>query len=182
MAASGVFALRYAHAFSSVATSVGLDPRLAQAQMRDFADTLAGSRELREVFTDPSIPSTQKLSVLDAIAVRLGMFREVRNFTALIIENDRLSDIEAILTEVHQLADSGAGLAEAEVISARELNPDDRATLEFEISKLIVSRVSVTYKQDPALLGGAVVKIGSTVYDGSVRAQLDRMKQSLVTP
>ncbi len=181
MAGSEVFALRYANAFASVAMSAGLDVQTAQDQMRAFAGLMAESHELREVLGDPSIPTDQKLSVLDALAERLGLMREVRNFIAVIMDHQRLGELTEILAAYDDVADKGKSVKEAEVTSARELNADDRQELEFEISKLVVSRVRVSYKQDASLLGGAIVKIGSTVYDGSVRAQLENLKQSLVT-
>ena len=181
MAGQVVFAPRYAHAFAEVATRAGLDVQAAQAQMQAFADQLADSRELSEVLTDPSIPSEQKLAVIDAIAERLGLMREVRNFIAVIMDHQRLGELNEILSAYNEVAEAGKHIKEVEVTSARELNHDDRQQLEFEISKLAVSRVKISYTQDPALLGGAVVKIGSTVYDGSVRTQLDQLKQSLMT-
>ena len=149
--------------------------------MQDFAASLAGSRELREVMADPSIPAEQKLAVLDALAARIGMMREVRNFFAVIIDHQRLGDLQEILRCYAEVADSGQGVAEAEVVSAHVLNDDDRKQLEEQVARLAGSRVRVAYTQDASLLGGAVVKIGSTVYDGSLRAQLEQMKQSLVT-
>jgi F-type H+-transporting ATPase subunit delta len=180
MAGQGVFAPRYAHAFASVAASANLDVSAAQQQMKDFAGTLADSPHLGEVLADPSLSAEKKLSILDAVCEKIGMYREVRNFIAVIMDHHRLHELQEILDEYHAVAEAGAGIAEAEVTSARELNHDDRQQLEFEISKLAVSRVSVTYKQDPTLIGGAVVRIGSTIYDGSVRAQLEQMKQSLM--
>ena len=182
MADAGVFALRYAHAFASVAQQAGLDPTQAQLQLSDFGQTLTGSPRLQEVLADPSIKSDQKLAVLDELARRMGMYREVRNFLAVIMDHSRLGELQQIVEEYHNLAEQGAGVAEVEVTSAHELNGDDRQQLEFEISKLAVSRVKVSYSLDPQLLGGAVVRIGSTIYDGSVRAQLDGMKQALMRP
>ena len=180
MAVAVVFAPKYAEAFAEVAAEKGLDVKAARQQMRDFADTLEGSPDLREFLSDPSLDPKQKLSILDAITEKIGMYREVRNFLAVMMDHGRLGQIEQILTAYHQVADAGAGLVEAEVTSARELSAEDKQEMEFEISKLAVSRVSVSYKQDPELLGGAVVRIGSTVYDGSVRGQLAQMKRALV--
>lgn len=180
-ASSAVYAIRYAHAFASVAASNNMDVAAAQQQMRDFAGTFSDSPQLREVLTDPSIPAEQKLSVIDAIAERIGMFREVRNFIAVIMDHQRLNELGEILKQYHHLADVNSGLTEAEITSARELNPDDRQELEQQVAKLAGTRVVVAYKQDPSLLGGAVVRIGSKIYDGSLKAQLEQMKQSLVS-
>jgi F-type H+-transporting ATPase subunit delta len=175
-----VISLRYAHAFASVAESSHLDTRAAQQQMKDFAGTLADSRELREVLMNPSIANDQKLKVLDAIAGRIGMFPQVRNFIAVIVDHHRLMELDEILAEYALVADADAGFADAEITSARALNDADRAELEAQVSKLAGGRVRATYFEDPSLLGGAVVRIGSTVYDGSIRGQLAQMKQRLV--
>lgn len=181
MAADSVFALKYAHAFANVAASAGLDVSAAQQQMRDFAETLNGSAELREVLMDPSVPSDQKLDVVDALAERLGMMREVRNFIAIIMDHQRLGEFNEIVDEYHRVADTGLGIADVSITSARELNPDDRHQLEQQVARLAGSRIRVQYTLDAALLGGAVVTIGSTVYDGSVRGQLQQMKQTLMS-
>jgi F-type H+-transporting ATPase subunit delta len=175
-----VLSLRYAHAFASVATSSHLDSTAAQQQLEDFSKTLAGSRELREVLMNPSIPSEQKLKVLDAIAGRIGMFPQVRNFVAVIMEHQRLAELDEILADYRAVADEELQMAEAEIISAHPLNDQDRAELEAHVAKLAGGRVRATYHQDATLLGGAVVRIGSTVYDGSIRAQLQQLKQRLV--
>lgn len=175
-----VLSLRYAHAFASVAASAHLDATAVQQQLNDFSGTLAGSRELREVLMNPSIANEQKLKVLDAIAGRIGMFPQVRNFLAVIIDHQRLPELDEILTEYHAVADEQSNLAEAEITSARPLNDQDRAELEAQVEKLAGGRVRATYHQDATLLGGAVVRIGSTVYDGSIRAQLQQLKQRLV--
>jgi F-type H+-transporting ATPase subunit delta len=171
---------RYARAFAEVAESARLDAAAAQQQMRDFADTLAGSSELRELLENPSIEMAKKLKVLDAIAARLRMFAQVRNFIAVILEHHRLPELDQILTAYRELADEHSGAVEARITSSRPLNPVDRAQLEAQIAKLAGARVRASYAEDASLLGGAVVEIGSTIYDGSVRAQLQQLKQKLV--
>ena len=172
--------LRYAHAFASAAASNRLDANAAQQQMRDFSETFADSHELREVLMNPSLVNEQKLKVLDAIAQRIGMFPQVRNFLAVIMDHQRLSELDEILTEYHAIADVQSGLADAEITSAHPLNDQDRAELEAQVAKVAGGRVRATYRQDASLLGGAVVRIGSTVYDGSLRGQLQQLKQRLV--
>ncbi|GGG77150.1 ATP synthase F1 subunit delta [Edaphobacter dinghuensis] len=172
--------LRYAHAFASVAASNRLDTNAVQQQLHDFSDTLAGSHELREVLINPSIPGEQKLKVLDAIAGRIGMIPQVRNFIAVIVDHQRLDELDEILVEYHEIADEQLGLAEAEITSAHPLNDEDRAQLEAQVAKVAGGRVRASYRQDATLLGGAVVRIGSTVYDGSLRGQFQQLKQKLV--
>ena len=171
---------RYARAFAEVAESAKLDAAVAQQQMRDFADTLSGSNELREFLDNPSIEMAKKLKVLDAIAARIGMLVQVRNFIAVILEHHRLSELEQILTAYRELADEHSGAIEARITSSRPLEAEDRAQLEAQIAKLAGARVRASYAEDATLIGGAVVEIGSTIYDGSVRAQLQQLKHRLV--
>ncbi len=143
-----VLSLRYAHAFASVAMSSHLDSAATQQQLDDFSKTLAGSHELREVLMNPSIPNDQKLKVLDAIAGRIGMFPQVRNFLAVIMEHLRLAELDEILAEYRVVADEQSHMAEAEITSAHPLNDQDRAELEAQVARLAGGRVRATYHQD----------------------------------
>ncbi len=176
-----VVALRYAHAFSSVVASQKLDADSAQRQLRDFRETLEGSRELREVLADPAISREQKLKVLDALAGRIGMVPQVRTLSRSSWITIGFPIWERFWTSTPAVADEAAGLSEAEIVSARTLTEENRSALETQVAKLAGGRVRATYREDPSLLGGAVVRIGSTVYDGSIRAQLERLKQQLVS-
>jgi F-type H+-transporting ATPase subunit delta len=173
-------ALRYAQAFATVVASHKLDTLATQQQLTGFYEIMAESSALREVLSNPAIPSDQKLRVLDAISSRLGVLPQVRNFLAVIMEHQRMNVLHEILDEYHGLADEQAGLAEAEITTAHPLNDQDRAELEAQVGRLAGGRVRATYREDTSLLGGAVVRIGSTVYDGSVRAQLLGLRQKLI--
>jgi len=172
--------LRYAHAFEQVVVANKLDSAAALSQLRDFAGTFAGSLDLREILMDPSIPKEQKLGLLDAIGGRIGMFPQVRNFVAVITEHDRLHELNEIIDEYAAAADEESGIADAEITTARPLNDQDRVQLEAEVGKLAGGSVRAVYHQDATLLGGVIVKLGSTVYDGSVRGQLAQLKQRLI--
>ncbi len=120
------------------------------------------------------------MKILDSIAARIEMFSQVRNFVAVVLEHHRLDELDEILNEYRELVDTHAGAVEVRITSARPLHSEDRAQLEAQIEKLAHAHVRASYAQDASLLGGAVVEIGSTIYDGSVRAQLQRLKQNLV--
>ncbi|WP_260704504.1 ATP synthase F1 subunit delta [Edaphobacter flagellatus] len=173
--------LRYAHAFAAVVAAQHLDADMACQQLSDFNATFQGSHELREVLMNPAITGDQKLKVLDAIAARIGMLPQVRNFLAVVMDHHRFGELSEIIDEYHVVADGNAGFTDAEITSARALDDAGRTQLEEQVSKLIGGRVRATYKEDPTLLGGAVVRVGSTVYDGSIRAQLEQLKQKLVS-
>jgi F-type H+-transporting ATPase subunit delta len=172
---------RYAHALAAVVAEQKLDTKATEQQLADFLATMESSAELREVLENPSIPEPQKLKVLDGLKAKLGLSRAVRNFIAVLAHHQRLESFAEIVATYAALSDEEANVADVEVVTARELAADSRATLEAQIAKLVSGRkVSASYTQDAELLGGAIVKIGSTVYDGSVRGQLQQMKQRLL--
>jgi F-type H+-transporting ATPase subunit delta len=173
--------LRYARALAAVISDQKLDVVAAQGQLNDFVDTLEASADLREVLEDPSIPEGQKLSVLDGIAKKAGMSRTVRNFIAVIAGHQRLHELRDMVAAYAVIADEESSVAEADIVSAHPLDADNRKLLEKKIAKITgLQKVHATYTEDATLLGGAVVTIGSTVFDGSVRAQLQQLKAKLV--
>jgi F-type H+-transporting ATPase subunit delta len=173
--------LRYARALAAVISDQKLDVAATQGQLNDFADTLEASADLREVLQDPSIPEPQKLKVLDAIAAKAGMSRTVRNFLAVITHHQRLHELRAMVDSFAKVVDEQGSVAEASIVSAFALDQDSRKLLEDKIGQLTgLKQVHATYTEDAALLGGAVVTIGSTVYDGSVRGQIAQLKAKLV--
>jgi F-type H+-transporting ATPase subunit delta len=174
--------LRYARALAAVITDQQLDLVAAQGQLESFANLLEESAELREVLQNPSIPEAQKLKVLDALAPRLGLSRPIRNFIAVVTHHQRLHELRDMISAYANIADEDTGIAEVEITTARPLDPDNRNLLEQQVARLAGEpRIQATYREDPSLLGGAVVKLGSTVYDGSIRGQLEQMRQRLAT-
>jgi F-type H+-transporting ATPase subunit delta len=173
--------LRYARALAAVISDQNLDVVAAQSQLNDFAEILEASAELREVLENPSIPEPQKLKALDAIATKSGMSKTVRNFIAVIAHHQRLHELREMVEAYATIVDEASNVTEAEIVSAQPLNESNRKLLEEKISKLTgLQQVHATYSEDATLLGGAVVTIGSTVYDGSIRAQLQQLKARLV--
>jgi F-type H+-transporting ATPase subunit delta len=174
--------LRYARAFAAVIANQKLNMAAAQGELDDFVSTLDASEELREVLQNPSIPESQKLGVLDAIAAKAGMSKVVRNFIALIAHHERLHELNEMVAELASLADEASHVSEAEIISANPLDASNRKLLEQQIAKLSGGqKVRASYREDPSLLGGAVVRIGSMIYDGSIRSQLRQLRQRMVT-
>jgi len=177
-----VVGLRYARALAAVISDQKLDLIAAHGQLSAFANLLAGTVELRDVLQNPSIPEPQKLKVLDAIAPRLGLSRPIRNFIALITHHERLQELPDMITAYANVADENIGVAEVEITTARPLDDANRRLLEQQVARLAGEpKVQATYYEDPSLLGGAVVRLGSTIYDGSVRGQLEQMRQRLAT-
>jgi F-type H+-transporting ATPase subunit delta len=172
----------YARAFADVLMNDGnrLDPSRTMQELRTIEGLLNESDALRRVLENPSIEGESKRAVLDAITKRLGTAKQVRNFVAVLIDHRRLPLFSEILKQLELELDDRQGFAEAEIKSARQLNESEKQMLESEIAKLAGKKVRPHYDEDASLLGGAVVKVGSTIYDGSVKGQLERIREQLV--
>lgn len=173
------FVSRYASAFLDVATDVRLDTRAIDQQLNDFLATWEGSRELREFFANPSIPAVQKVAILDKLNAKLGMMKELRNLMAVLIDNGRIGHVAEVAAAYRALLQQKMGIKPAEIVTARELSKEEREALVAEVGKLAGARIEASFKQDQSILGGTVVRIGSTVYDGSLRGRLERLREEL---
>jgi F-type H+-transporting ATPase subunit delta len=169
----------YARAFADVVFDQHLDPAKTLQEAHSLAQLAAGSLELREVWEAPSIPAEQKRALLDAIVGRAGFSRPVRNFVAVLMDHGRIKFLDPIVEEFSHELNRRMGFVEAQITSARELGESERSTLEAQVAKLTGHKVRARYAQDGALLGGAIVKIGSTIYDGSVKGQLEKIREAI---
>ena len=169
----------YARAFADVLLSEHLDAVEAVAELRNIADLLAESVELRQVWENPAIPAEQKHRLLDVIAKRDGISTPVRNLVAVVIDHRRVRILPQIIQQVGKEVDARLGFAEAQVTSARELGEAEKRVLEGQVARVTGKKVRASYLQDASLLGGATVRVGSTIYDGSVKGQLQRIKEAI---
>lgn len=171
---------RYARALADVIADAKLDASKAVEQLRSLVAAFQTSKELREVWESPAIPVGQKRGVLDALAAKLGVIdRPIRNFIAVLIDHDRITLLPEIAQQLDVELNSRGGRVDAEIVSARELAPAQRSALLAEVSRLTGKVVLPRYATDEKLLGGVTVRVGSTIYDGSVRGQLQRLRQQL---
>jgi F-type H+-transporting ATPase subunit delta len=174
------FVPRYATAFAEVVTDVKLDTAAIDQQLTDFLATWDDSRELRELFVNPAIPEAQKIAILDKLNTKMGLQKELRNLIAVLIHNDRIAHVSDVAAAYRRLMQEKMGIHPAEITTARELVNDERDSLVAEVGKLAGGKVDASFHLDPSILGGAVVRIGSTVYDGSLRGRLVRLKEELI--
>lgn len=174
------FAARYARAFADVVSSAKLDTAALDRQFHDFLATWDGSTDLREVFLNPAVSALQKVAILDKLNAKMGLQRELRNLLAVLINNDRIGDVREVATAWRAEIQERMGIRQAEIVTARELGATERDELVAGVGKLAGSRIEPTFKLDPAIIGGTVVRVGSTVWDGSVRGRLERLKEALI--
>lgn len=174
---------RYARAYADVMSETDSDKAIEE--LNQMAALVAESSELRHIFLNPAVEHKQKLSLLDAIMERTGGLKFerrvlLRNFLAVLIDHKRIAQIPEIAALFQQEMEQRMGIAEARVSSARELTTAEKESLEQRLSVVTGKKLRATYTQDASLLGGALVRVGSTIYDGSVRGQLERLKEQIV--
>ncbi|HZQ70328.1 MAG TPA: ATP synthase F1 subunit delta [Terriglobales bacterium] len=169
----------YARAFTDVVIDKRLDPEKTLEQAKSLATLVAGSRELRVVWENPSIPTDQKVRLLDGIAQRLSISPAVRNFVAVLIDHRRVQFLDAIVRQFEKDVNERLGFAEAAVTSARDLGQEERRALETRLELLTGKKIRARYVRESSLLGGVIVQVGSTIYDGSVAGQLERIRVQL---
>lgn len=169
----------YARAFADVVLSAHLDVERSIAALRAIANLLGESPELRRVWENPAVPAEQKRRVLDVIAERDELPKQVRNLVAVLIDHRRTHFLEPIIRQLEKELDARLGFVEAQITSARTLEDAEKSEFEAQVGKLTGKKVRAHYGEDASLLGGAMVRVGSTIYDGSVKGQLEKIKEAI---
>ena len=175
------FVARYATAFAEVVTDAKLSTDAIDGQLTDFLATWDASPELRTFFVNPAVPAVQKVAILDKLNAKLGMQKELRNLLAVLINNDRIGHVAEVAAAYRRILQEQMGIRPAEIVTARELSKEERNVLVADVAKLAGAKIDASFKLDKSILGGAVIRIGSTVYDGCVRGRLDRLKEALTS-
>jgi F-type H+-transporting ATPase subunit delta len=169
----------YARAFADVVFRAQLDANRAVGGLRAIAGLLAESDDLRRVWDNPAVPAEQKRNLLDAIVQREGIDKRVRNLMAVLIDHRRVPFLPRIIEQLEKELDARLGFAQAQISSARELGDAEKRALEAQIEKTTGKKVRARYVLDSSLLGGAVIRVGSTIYDGSVKGQLEKIREAI---
>jgi F-type H+-transporting ATPase subunit delta len=172
---------RYAGALADVATAgtSRVQPRQVLEELRTFETALALSKELQNALTSPAVPPGRKRAVVSRLAERMGLSRIVGNFLFVLIDHRRTAGLSQIIESFEVQLDQRLGFARADVTSARDLDARQQAALTEELSRLTGKRMRLKFSVDPGLIGGVVARIGSTIYDGSVRGQLSALARRL---
>lgn len=174
-------AVRYAKALVDILD----DPKhSAQApavldQLQGFTSAFVESADLRRAFASPAVPRASKRALVHRFAGEFQFLPITSNFLSLITRHDRMGDLPAIMKAVSEEADRRQGILRAKVTAAMPLADQQVRSLEAELARVMKSQVRCEHQSDSALLGGVTVRIGSKVYDGSVRGQLIALKRQL---
>ena len=171
-------AFQYANALADIAIKQGA-PQSAMHQLRDFGETFENFPELRNFLANPAVSKGDKHSVIEKIISRLGAGKIIRNFLFVIADHRRFHMLLEIIAAFEQVLRQRQGIAEADISSAVELNAAQKADLAKTLGRLTGKKIEPKYSLDPSLLGGAIARVGDTIYDGSLRSRLTEMRARL---
>ena len=176
-----VVATRYARALVEVATRPGSksDSSRVLRELRTVEEVIAGSPTLRSALSSPAVPPSRKRAVMKRLLEPMNLDEKVRNFVYVVIDHRRAGEFASIVDAYEALLDEKMGLVAADIRSARELTESQRSAIGVQVSRLAGRQAKLKFSTDSSLIGGIVARVGSTVYDGSVRGQLDRLRIKL---
>jgi F-type H+-transporting ATPase subunit delta len=177
---ASAIAARYARALADVVSRTG-EYRRAQEELAAFADVYRQSAELRDVLKTPAVSVNDKTKILEAILARLGTSLTLANFFRVLLANYRLGLVDDIIEAFEKLVTGRLGIARVKISSAAELTPAEQQALTARFEAVTGKKVEATFHTVPALLGGVTAQIESTVYDGSVRGHLERIREKLIS-
>jgi len=173
-------ASRYARALADIVSSGKLQADAVIEQLRGFRALQTGSTELRNILVSPAVPVRKKLAAAGRLADQLGFSPVLKNFLNVVIGHGRIAMLGEILVSLEAQLDERRGIVRAAVTSVRPLELPQRNEVEAALAKATGKRVFGEYAVDETLIGGMVARVGSRVYDGSVRGQLQAMRGRLV--
>ena len=177
--------LRYARALvdALLGERAGVQASAAESialELEAFQTLREENPELRILFSTPAISTSKKRAVLAELAPRLGLTPLTRNFLNVVTQHDRMNLLAEIAPAFRTLLDERLGVAVAEITTARPLDEAEKQDLTGALRARTGREVRIQYSLDPAVIGGAVARVGSTIYDGSVRGQLERLRAGLL--
>jgi F-type H+-transporting ATPase subunit delta len=172
-------AFRYARALAGLAAAPGVDPEAVARQLSAFETALKESAELRTALESPAVPPGRKHAVVRRLAQVLPVSDLVLRFLLVVVDHRRTALLADIREALETVMDERLGVVRADLVSARELAPERRGELVAALSSVTGKRVRPRFSVNAALIGGVVARVGSTVYDGSVRGQLRVLRSRL---
>lgn len=174
-------AKRYAQALGEVVTkpAAGLQPEAVLEQLAGFHGLLEGHAELKNILLSPAVSPARKRAIVAQLGQRLGYSEPLRNFLYVVIDHRRLNILDEFIAAFRDWLDDRLGIARIEVVSALPVSPEQRSQLAATFGEVTGRQVRAEFREDPAVLGGLVVKYGSRLYDGSLKAQLQALDRAI---
>jgi F-type H+-transporting ATPase subunit delta len=171
-------ARRYATALADVVIQRN-EARQVQDELSQWETMMQSNASLMEVFGNPTIAYEKKQSVLSTLIARTRVSPLTANFLKVLLQNHRLNDLAEVNKRFAQVIDERAGVVSAEVRTVNPVPESSQQALREKLTALTGKDVRLSFITDEELIGGIVTRIGSTIYDGSVRSQLQEVKEQL---
>lgn len=172
-------ARRYASALADVVLKNG-DVEIVKTELTAWNEMMASNGELLEAFRNPAIAHHNKEKVLESLLEKAKPSKTTANFLRVLLRNHRLTDLGEINARFESVLADRRGEVTAEVISARPLGESERTEIKTNLEKLTGKRVKLNFATNENMIGGVVTRVGSTIYDGSVKTQLENLKQQMI--
>jgi F-type H+-transporting ATPase subunit delta len=172
-------ARRYAGALADIVLKTG-ETESVKTELRSWETMMSSESDLRNAFSNPSIAHASKEKVLEGLIAKTNPTKTTANFLRVLLKNSRLTEINEINEKFASVLDERNGLINADVTSARPLNDSERSDLRANLAKLTGKTVNLDFKIDENIISGVITRVGSTVYDSSVRTQLEELRNKLV--
>lgn len=171
-------ARRYATALADV-TIERREEREVQNELDQWASMIEANPQLKEVFVNPTVAYDQKQKVLEDLISRTRVRETTASFLRVLLKNQRLTELRGIAERYRQIIDERAGMVAADITTARPIPEELKNALHETLVAATGRKVRLSFTTDETIIGGLVARIGSTIYDGSVQNQLERMSESL---
>jgi len=172
-------ARRYATALADVVMKSG-ETETVRHELKTWEELTRANADLQTAFASPAISHLNKEKVLESLLAKTKPSKTTANFLRVLLRNSRLTELAEINEKFATVLDERNNLVTAEVISARPLSEKQKTEFQANIAKLTGKKVNLNFKTDEDIIGGVVTRVGSTVYDGSVKTQLENLKQQLI--
>ena len=169
---------RYARSLSEVAFEQNIEDRVVD-DLRMFSEIFSAVPAVCEFFDSPAVPRDEKKNFLDTLMTKHPVTPPTANFMRVLLERNRMRWFEDILGVFLKIINDRKGIVSARIITASPLDQDEVGRIEKRLEKITGKTVTAAAETDGAILGGMVVSIGNTIYDGSIRTRLEEMKRRL---
>ena len=173
-------ARRYSAALADIVLETG-ETEAVKTELAIWNALFADNANLRNVFSNPAITHVNKEKLLENLIARSKPGKTTANFLRILLRNGRLTELGAINERFDSVLEERSGVVFANITSARELPDTERNAFQSNLEKLTGKRVRIDYKVNNEIIGGVVTRIGSTVYDGSVKTKLENLKEQLIS-
>ena len=176
-----VVGTRYARALLDIVmrTGSGIDPKDVLEELRRIAGMIADAPDLRNALLSPAVSPARKRAVMERLIAPFGVSKAVRNFIFVVIDHRRITGLDSMVEAYGALLDERLGFVRADISSASALDESQQGRLVRELSRLTKKQAKPSYVIDPTLIGGVIARVGSLLYDGSVRGQLEKLRLKL---